>query len=296
MSRVQDKQPLNFNVPRSDARVESNTRPLPRAHTVVVVQEIHREHSEPWYTRSIPFFTIFGIDVRISPLLVMYIILVAVINACFGWWYLALSLATSVVLFFTVLVHELGHCAAARLVGGSVSHILLWPLGGLAFIATDDASAMGDMFVAIAGPLTHVPMFALWLLFLKLSSGSMDLTASQRGDFWAALCLEGCWIQVYLFAFNLLLPAYPLDSSRVLVAALACCKVPIDAAAITVIVVSTIMSCALIVYGFWVLQFLAVFIGGWCLGETWKVFALKSANQLGQHPTFSKYERQIGTA
>ena len=38
------------------------------------------------------------------------------------------------ILFFTVLVHELGHCLACRQIGGEAHSILLWPLGGLAFI------------------------------------------------------------------------------------------------------------------------------------------------------------------
>ena len=37
-------------------------------------------------------------------------------------------------LFFIVLLHELGHCVAARFVDGEAHEILLWPLGGLAFV------------------------------------------------------------------------------------------------------------------------------------------------------------------
>ena len=39
------------------------------------------------------------------------------------------------ILLLTVLVHELGHSLAARRLGGEVDSILLWPLGGLAYIA-----------------------------------------------------------------------------------------------------------------------------------------------------------------
>lgn len=45
-------------------------------------------------------------------------------------WFLLLG----PVLLLTVLIHELGHCLAARSVGSEVQGILLWPLGGLAFI------------------------------------------------------------------------------------------------------------------------------------------------------------------
>jgi hypothetical protein len=38
------------------------------------------------------------------------------------------------ILLVTILIHELGHCLAARFVGSEAHEILLWPLGGLAFI------------------------------------------------------------------------------------------------------------------------------------------------------------------
>lgn len=46
------------------------------------------------------------------------------------YWFLILG----PILLFTVLTHELGHCMAARQVGGHAESILLWPLGGLAYI------------------------------------------------------------------------------------------------------------------------------------------------------------------
>lgn len=38
-------------------------------------------------------------------------------------------------LLVTVLIHELGHSLAARRLGGHAEGILLWPLGGLAYLA-----------------------------------------------------------------------------------------------------------------------------------------------------------------
>lgn len=56
------------------------------------------------------------------------------------------------VLFFTVLVHEIGHASMAVYLGGEVTSILLWPLGGVAYISmfgSEDPKA--DALVAIAG-------------------------------------------------------------------------------------------------------------------------------------------------
>ena len=41
----------------------------------------------------------------------------------------------ALLVFLSILLHELGHCFAARRVGGDAHEILLWPLGGLAFCA-----------------------------------------------------------------------------------------------------------------------------------------------------------------
>lgn len=297
MSRTADIEPLNL-FPRSDG---SSAPVAPRTpsnvHTIQQLQHQQDQQSvstEPWYTRSIFICNAFGIDVYMSPLLLIYFGVTMLAYALLGWRYLALGALLNVVLFFTVWVHELGHCFAAKRIGGEVSHILLWPLGGLAYISTEDASAKGDLFVAVAGPLTHAPMLAFWAFLLYVASGEVNLTA-KSGSFLSELCREACWIQILLFCFNLLIPAYPLDASRVLVSALAMLKVSIDTAASVVIVVSVLTSAALIVYGFWVVQFMAVFVGAFCLAETSKVYTLKAAGNLPAHPTFSKYQRQTST-
>src|SRR5689334_6747415 len=55
-------------------------------------------------------------------------------------------------LFFSVLLHELGHCFAARHVHGDASEVLLWPLGGLAQVDVPN-TPRAHFLVAAAGPL-----------------------------------------------------------------------------------------------------------------------------------------------
>jgi Zn-dependent protease len=58
-------------------------------------------------------------------------------------------------LFLTVLLHEFGHCFAARRVGGEANEVLLWPLGGLA--ACDVPHNPRAHFVnAAGGPAVNV--------------------------------------------------------------------------------------------------------------------------------------------
>ncbi len=58
-------------------------------------------------------------------------------------------------LFLTVLLHELGHCFAARQVGGEASEVLLWPLGGLAACDVPH-QPRAHFLTAAAGPAVNL--------------------------------------------------------------------------------------------------------------------------------------------
>ena len=67
-------------------------------------------------------------------------------------------------LFFSILVHEFGHCFAARSVGGEANEVLLWPLGGLAFA---DAERFAEVKLGVlAGSLASA---LLGVVVLRLS-------------------------------------------------------------------------------------------------------------------------------
>lgn len=128
------------------------------------------------------------------------------------------------ILFTTVLIHELGHAYMAVKLGGNVDRILLWPLGGLAYISFfGETSPKSDALVAIAGPLTHIPQVLFWMLLMSISNhGDVELNWELKWgfDFWVSLCAGAIGIQIGLFLFNLI-PAYPLDGGRILGAFLA---------------------------------------------------------------------------
>jgi len=60
-------------------------------------------------------------------------------------------IATGPLLYVTVLVHEIGHIAEAARHGGTPSHILLWPLGGLAITRYHPTSHRENALIAAAG-------------------------------------------------------------------------------------------------------------------------------------------------
>lgn len=119
------------------------------------------------------------------------------------WEYLAL--------FALVLMHEFGHAFACRQVGGRAEEIVLWPLGGIAFVSPPPRP--GAMLWSIAaGPLVNValvPVFELLLFFARvrgLSYASPD--AYQLLSYIRIINLA-------LLIFNLL-PVYPLDGGQIL--------------------------------------------------------------------------------
>lgn len=70
-------------------------------------------------------------------------------------WWADVFLLTVVVLFVTVLLHEFGHCFAGRAVGGEPTEILIWPLGGLAFVDVPQ-NWRAHTITAAGGPLVNL--------------------------------------------------------------------------------------------------------------------------------------------
>ena len=78
----------------------------------------------------------------------------------FSW---ALGLITSLLLFVSVLLHELGHSFVALHEGVKVRSITLFLLGGVARVEKECSTAMGSLRVAIAGPLVSFCLAAICL-------------------------------------------------------------------------------------------------------------------------------------
>jgi Zn-dependent protease len=114
-------------------------------------------------------------------------------------------------LFLIVMLHEFGHALACRQVGGRANQIVLWPLGGVAYV--DPPPRPGATLWSIAaGPLVNVVLVPVIYVILMLgrSSGwsgtAPDLLKLLRSIF---------YINAGLLIFNIL-PIYPLDGGQIL--------------------------------------------------------------------------------
>jgi len=114
-------------------------------------------------------------------------------------------------LFLIVTMHEFGHALACRQVGGRANQIVLWPLGGVAYV--DPPPRPGATLWSIAaGPLVNVALIPV-LAVLYLSSGTLARAASIQDIhslFYALLR-----INLGLLIFNML-PVFPLDGGQIL--------------------------------------------------------------------------------
>jgi Zn-dependent protease/predicted RNA-binding Zn-ribbon protein involved in translation (DUF1610 family) len=114
-------------------------------------------------------------------------------------------------LFLIVLMHEFGHQLACRSVGGKTHDIVLWPLGGVAYVSPPQRPG-ATLWSIAAGPLVNVILLFISTMLLLLGA-SMQWADSMPG-FYGYLVVFA-YINVILLKFNLL-PIFPLDGGQIL--------------------------------------------------------------------------------
>jgi len=116
-----------------------------------------------------------------------------------------------VTLFGIVLLHEMGHALACRQVGGEANLIVLWPLGGVAYVSPPPRPG-ATLWSIAAGPLVNVALLPVLYALWKLNT-PLDPLAAATDDvakYFKAIHYINCG----LLAFNLL-PIYPLDGGQI---------------------------------------------------------------------------------
>jgi Zn-dependent protease/CBS domain-containing protein len=127
---------------------------------------------------------------------------------------------SAILMFISVLLHELAHSLVAQARGLPVSSITLFIFGGVSNLSEEPDSAGQEFIMAIVGPLTSLALagifWGIWYLvtgepILPLLSGSVP----GNSAFIVAIVGFLAYINITLAAFNLL-PGFPLDGGRVL--------------------------------------------------------------------------------
>ena len=119
--------------------------------------------------------------------------------------YWLVGAATALMLFVSVLLHELGHSVVALRYNIPVRSITLFLFGGVAQIGAEPPSAVAEFLIAIAGPLVSLTLAVVFYAVEPLVAGMEPLLG---------LVKYLAYINLALVLFNLI-PGYPLDGGRV---------------------------------------------------------------------------------
>jgi len=163
----------------------------------------------PTRNGSIKLFRFLGIDVYIHWawfLAFLYFTSRPHSYSNYGW-----SALEILSLFLLVLTHEFGHALACRSVGGTANLIILWPLGGVAYVAPPQRPG-AQLWSIAAGPLVNVVLAPI-LFGLAILGKNLGWDVSYPD---AYLLIENVTlINLVLLIFNLM-PVYPLDGGQIL--------------------------------------------------------------------------------
>jgi len=160
---------------------------------------------------------VFGIDIKIdSSWIIIFILFSWILSANyfpqrFQDWarglYWIIGIITSLLIFASVLVHELAHSLVALKQGEKVRSITLFLLGGVAQITEEPKRPLREFTMALVGPMAS---FVIAFLFLILSF----IVRGISEPLWASASYLAM-INAVLAIFNLF-PGFPMDGGRVL--------------------------------------------------------------------------------
>jgi Zn-dependent protease len=166
-------------------------------------------------SQGIPLGKIFNIPVNVDYswflifILLTWSLAISYYPSEFRHWstalYWILGAITTIMLFVSVLLHELGHSIVALRYKIPVRNITLFIFGGVAQIASEPPTAMSEFWIAIAGPVVSFLLAGVFALLELIFSSLTPLFA---------LVKYLAYINGTLGLFNLI-PGFPLDGGRV---------------------------------------------------------------------------------
>jgi Zn-dependent protease len=132
----------------------------------------------------------------------------------------AVAVASALLFFGSIILHELGHALQARREGIEIAGIDLWFFGGIAQIKSETQSPGAEFRVAIAGPIVTLLVVGLCVALGALLADMgrfIDVALLESGTRASAALVLLSWlamINAALLVFNLV-PAFPLDGGRI---------------------------------------------------------------------------------
>lgn len=177
-----------------------------------------------------------------------------------GWLprdYWFVGAAAALLLFISVLFHELCHSFVAQARGLAVKSITLFIFGGVSNIAQESEDPRDEFLIAVVGPLSSLALAGLfWLGVLAIPNDTSPL---------GALLFYLTTVNLMLAIFNIL-PGFPLDGGRVLRAILWGSTGSMVRGTTVATVVGQVVAFLFIGYGIWQIFIERDFLSGVWIG------------------------------
>ncbi len=131
-----------------------------------------------------------------------------------------LAVASAILFFASILLHELGHAFVARRHGIGVPAITLWMFGGFARLEKDSDTPGTEFKIAIAGPMVTAMIVLVCTLVGVVAIGADEFknaALTNGGTQSSGITAMIAWlagINLLVLIFNLV-PAFPLDGGRI---------------------------------------------------------------------------------
>ncbi len=166
--------------------------------------------------KPLPIWRIFGIQINIdfSWFIIFFLLTYTLAEYFYPYFYpghsffsyIFFGAVSAVLLFVSVLLHELSHSLVAIKYGLAVKEINLFVFGGIAMIEDEPPSPKAEFLIAIAGPICS---FILSLFFFLIAY------FYPSDDLFNGLINYLMYANFAIAVFNLV-PAFPLDGGRIL--------------------------------------------------------------------------------
>jgi Zn-dependent protease/CBS domain-containing protein len=229
------------------------------------------------FNNSIRLFTVRGIEVGVhySWLIIFALLtwslsvyeLPAQISRLPAFEYWILGALTALLLFASVLIHELAHSFVALARGLQARSITLFIFGGVSTLGGEPKSATTEFVVAVVGPLTSFGLAALaWGVATVVDEPRIAVVASYL-----------FFINASLGLFNLI-PGFPLDGGRVLRAILWGATRNLSRATTWAANVGKLVAGLMVAAGVWLLLQGDIVSGVWLAAIAWFLYSAASAS------------------
>merc|ERR1712218_632364 len=131
--------------------------------------------------------------------------------------------------------------------------------------------------------------FGLWYVSRgdNCPAFSLFTMGYMRYCFISNVCLEAFRIQVFLCAFNLFFPVYPLDGGKIFITLMImCCKITSRRAAQVCIGVSTTLATALFGFSIYSKNWFSALLCLWIFYQIYQMYDYLRSGRISEHPLF----------